>query len=127
MRRTLFISIDVTSRKKATSDTNQMLRIFLLISLIVSIFAGCSFPLQSSNFSLAGYSGEWFEIGKVQTAGGAFWEKDCVCTELNIAITNAQNGDGIADNDCRDKTITGPWTNITGKLTNMNLLEYLPG
>jgi lipocalin len=52
---------------------------------------------------------------------GAFFEKDCVCTELNIAITNSTNGDGLADNDCRYKEIDGRWNNVTGSLYNEDL------
>ena len=81
---------------------------------------GCSFPVPASNFEYKGYEGRWFEIGKIQTKGGAFFEKDCVCTELNVSIQDYTSGDGLADNDCRDKTIDGSWTNATGTLYNAN-------
>eukprot|EP01038_Epipyxis_sp_PR26KG_P013850 gene13850-18576_t len=85
----------------------------------------CSFPLPDKSFSNAAYSGKWYEIAKIQTSGGAFFEKDCVCTELNISITNESTGDSVADNDCRSKTVDGPWTNITGTLTQED--SKLPG
>ncbi len=47
------------------------------------------------------YKGTWYEIGKIQTKGGAFFERNCVCTQLSVSITNEATGDGIADNDCR--------------------------
>jgi apolipoprotein D and lipocalin family protein len=93
-----------------------------ILSLIeVSLFGftsatGCSFPPPDPSFTYDKYNGKWFEIGKVQTKGGAFFEKDCVCTELNIQTLNYTTGDALADNDCRSKTIDGPWTNVTGSL-----------
>lgn len=78
---------------------------------------GCSYPLPDKNFDFTLYEGKWYEIGKIQTKGGAFFEKDCVCTELNIVVTNSPYyGDALADNDCRYQTITGKWTNVTGNL-----------
>ena len=53
-------------------------------SMNVASAGQCKFPTPSPNFSRVGYSGVWFEIAKFQTAGGAFWEKDCVCTQLNV-------------------------------------------
>ena len=96
----------------------------VLLSLVIWVFApvlaksGCSFPAPAKGFTHSKYEGKWFEVGKVQTGGGAFFERNCVCTELGITISNSPNyGDGIADNDCRDKTVDGKWTNATGTLT----------
>ncbi len=82
--------------------------------------AGCSFPAPDNKFKYELYNGKWFEIGKIQTKGGAFFEKDCVCTELNIQTLNYTTGDALADNDCRYQTIDGKWTNVTGTLYNSN-------
>jgi apolipoprotein D and lipocalin family protein len=82
--------------------------------------AGCSFPPPDAKFKYELYEGKWFEIGKIQTKGGAFFEKDCVCTELNIQTLNYTNGDSLADNDCRYKTVDGKWTNVTGTLSDAN-------
>jgi apolipoprotein D and lipocalin family protein len=90
----------------------------VVIACILSVVSssGCSFPAPASGFTYESYSGKWFEIGKIQTKGGAFFEKDCVCTELNISVQNSTTGDSLADNDCRSKTVDGPWTNVTGTL-----------
>ena len=68
---------------------------------------GCSFPPPASNFKNQKYEGEWFEIGKIQTKGGAFFERDCVCTELNVSPKNESIGEYYADNDCRITTTNG--------------------
>lgn len=52
---------------------------------------------------------------------GAIFEKNCVCTELNIALTDETTGEALADNDCRYKDVTGSWTNVTGRLYNEDL------
>lgn len=54
---------------------------------------------------------------------GAFFERNCVCTELNIAIVDKSTGDCIADNDCRSKEVTGTWTNVTGRLINEDITQ----
>ena len=36
----------------------------------------------ATNFTNKAYEGTWFEIAKYQTAGGAFFERNCVCTEV---------------------------------------------
>ncbi len=48
-----------------------------------------------------------------------------MCAELNIAVTNSENGDSVADDDCRSKTVDGSWTNVTGVLSEKDL--KIPG
>lgn len=99
-----------------------MIGLLVLVLIIVQLnsasSSGCSFPAPAAGFEYKQYEGRWFEIGKIQTKGGAVFEKDCVCTELNISMKDYATGDGIADNDCRDTTIDGRWTNATGSLYN---------
>ena len=79
----------------------------------------CKFPNPAATFTKAGYDGVWYEIAKFQTAGGAYFEKDCVCTELNVIDGP---GDKYAvDNICRDKTPTGKVTSAVGTLTDAGL------
>jgi hypothetical protein len=42
---------------------------------------------------------------------------------LSVAFheTDPLTGDGLADNDCRYKTVDGEWTNVTGTLYNEDL------
>ncbi|TNV75712.1 hypothetical protein FGO68_gene15136 [Halteria grandinella] len=76
----------------------------------------CRFPAPSQNFTRDRYSGEWYEIAKFQTAGGAYFEKDCVCTQLNV--TQGPNGAFYADNICRNLVPEGNFTNALGNLFN---------
>ena len=81
--------------------TMMILLVLLGLFSVVAAGTGCSFPAPAANFQYKGYEGKWYEIGKIQTKGGAFFEKDCVCTELNVSIQDYTSGDGLADNDCR--------------------------
>ena len=102
-----------------------LLSVVIFAAVALSSSSLCSFPAPAKGFTNQKYNGKWYEIGKIQTKGGAFFEKDCVCTELNIKTTDEASGDSIADNDCRDKTATGKWTNATGSLYNENM--NMPG
>jgi len=78
----------------------------------------CKAPLPSKNFTRDGYEGVWYEVAKFQTAGGAYFEKDCVCTELNVI-----QGPGTkysADNICRYQTPSGKVTSAVGDLKDEN-------
>lgn len=39
-----------------------------------------------------------------------------MCTQLDITIKDDKTGDASAENECRSKTVDGPWTNATGTL-----------
>jgi len=81
----------------------------------------CSFPAPAKGFEASKYEGKWYEIGKVQTKGGAFFERKCVCTQLDVTINDQQSLDGIAVNECRESTVDGKWTNVTGQLTDADI------
>ena len=54
---------------------------------------------------------------KVQTPGGAEYQKDCVCTLADMkpsGLPNAAPSDGTIVYACREKLPKGPWLNITG-------------
>ena len=61
----------------------------------------------------------------MQTPGGAAFEKDCVCTVIDISpVQGARNGDSTAVNSCRKLSATGDFLNATGK-RNENLLLFV--
>ena len=84
----------------------------------------CLHPPPASGLSptAAEYHGTWYEIGKIQTAGGAFFESACVCTQLVVTQSTkrtAEPGDAAVLNSCRDKAPTGKFINATAQLVNM--------
>ena len=89
-----------------------------LIALCLVAGSPCRRPPPAEGYTNQKYSGEWFEVAKAQTFGGAFFERNCVCTELTFTETNPANGDGKVVNACREKAPTGKWTNVTGDLFN---------
>ena len=91
--------------------------LFLTICILVVAANRCLNPSPSQNFTRSAYSGTWYEVAKYQTAGGAFFEKDCVCTRLDVN----QNGEQYqADNICNYKTPTGKVTHAVGTLSDEN-------
>ncbi|XP_037093867.1 apolipoprotein D-like [Pollicipes pollicipes] len=76
----------------------------------------CMHPVTDANFTNAGYEGMWYEVGKIQTPGGAAFQKDCVCDALNFHSDEPQLGDGEVTYTCRHKTVDGAFTNITADL-----------
>ncbi|GFN82206.1 prostaglandin-h2 d-isomerase [Plakobranchus ocellatus] len=98
---------------------------FLLIlvysEVVALVHRKCISPSPSSNFTLDGYYGLWFEVGKIQTFGGALLQRHCVCTTVQVAPkTNRTNGDCTAVNSCRKLKPQGQYLNATGYLENMN-------
>ena len=56
-----------------------------------------------------------FRSGKMQTPGGAAFEKDCVCTTIDVSgVEGATNGDASAINSCRKLQPSGDFLNATG-------------
>ena len=93
----------------------QALSVCVANAFLISADAKCMHPPPSANFTNQRYNGLWYEIGKMQTAGGAAFEKDCVCTTIDISpVQGATNGDSTAINSCRKLTPTGSFLNATG-------------
>lgn len=78
--------------------------------------AECLEAPPSPNYTPKLYGGFWYEVAKIQTAGGAFFERNCVCTVINISYTDAE-GNALAYQSCRQKTASGPVTLVVGNLT----------
>lgn len=54
----------------------------------------------------------------MQTPGGAVFEKDCVCTTIDVfQVKGATNGDATAVNSCRKLAPSGEFLNATGWLS----------
>ncbi len=115
-----------------TSRSAPLLSAALLLSAIIighlprSVTSDqCPYPLPApaSNFSSYTYDGVWYEIGKIQTAGGAIFESSCVCTELIVGevANDTTPSDRQVLNSCRQHTPQGAFLNATGLLVDMKL------
>ena len=92
----------------------------------------CPVPPPASNYVNHTYTGTWYEIGRIQTAGGAIFQQSCVCTELLVNTSNTTGVDLSVTNSCRDKTPQGNFINATGALVNERTPgwyeeEFIPG
>jgi apolipoprotein D and lipocalin family protein len=74
---------------------------------IASLADACVNAAPASNFSNSAYVGTWFEVAKYQTAGGSFFERNCVCTEVQVSPLPAPSPDFHAHFSCRDKLPSG--------------------
>lgn len=93
-----------------------MFQVVVCFSILHMARSSCQAPPPTANFTMTGYSGLWYEVGKIQTAGGAYFEKDCVCTTIDVhAVAGSTNGDATAINSCRKLSSTGQFLNATGE------------
>ena len=97
----------------------KLILLLVTVSLLIESIAGqsCLVAPPSPNYIPERYGGFWFEIGKIQTAGGAFFERNCVCTSINVTYVDAK-GDALCYQGCRSKTPEGPLTLVVGNLTS---------
>ncbi|UJR10915.1 hypothetical protein I4U23_015101 [Adineta vaga] len=79
----------------------------------------CRTPPPAANYTIEKYIGRWFEIGKIQTAGGAFFEKDCVCTHIDVDQNSEDPSEVVVSNICNKKTFDGKLIIANGTLTSI--------
>merc|ERR1711971_620847 len=100
-------------------------RMFRHISLSLLLAAGattaekCQHPPPSENYSNQLYAGQWFEVGKYQTIGGAIFQIGTVCTEANFS-PYGDVGDGDIGYSSRRDTPDGEMVNATGVLEELD-------
>jgi hypothetical protein len=81
----------------------------------------CSAPPPAGTFNLTAMDGAWYEIARVQTAGGNALQQFCACTQLVFSPNpdNSTYGNKDVLNSCRFETPAGFYLNATSYLTNM--------
>ena len=105
---------------------------FLFFTAALVLADKCPVPPPAANYLNHSYLGTWYEIGRIQTAGGAIFQQSCVCTELLVNESNTPGVDLSVTNSCRDKTPQGNFINATGGLVNEREPgwyeeEFIPG
>jgi apolipoprotein D and lipocalin family protein len=111
-----------------------MLKVFAFLASFFALANGdsCPVPPPAPNYVNHTYTGDWYEIGRIQTAGGAIFQQSCVCTELLVNESSLPGVDLSVTNSCRDKTPNGAFINATGSLVNQKEPgwyeeEFIPG
>ena len=96
--------------------------------------SNCTAPPPSPDFDVATMNGEWFEIARIQTAGGNALQQFCACTNLDFSTDAANGTAGAKDvlNSCRFLEPNGAWINATSYLYDKGqgahwLEAYFPG
>jgi apolipoprotein D and lipocalin family protein len=82
---------------------------------------GCVYAPPQKGFIPSYYNGTWYEIGRIQTPGGAFFQQSCVCTALIPHVDASLNYNGTVNNSCRIKSPSGEGFNLVSNLYDMRL------
>jgi hypothetical protein len=94
----------------------------LAASIAVAAAQDCTAPPPASDFNFSSFDGAWYEIARIQTAGGAALQDFCACTELIYSPTPSGNyGDLTTLNSCRFLSPSGFFLNATSYLANMTV------
>jgi hypothetical protein len=102
---------------------------------LAAVAPNCSAPPPASSFSLTSIvGGAWYEILRVQTAGGNALQQFCACTALYFSDDAGNQTRGNLDvlNSCRWEAPGGAFVNATSYLTGMSpdghwTEQYFPG
>merc|ERR1711971_459490 len=102
---------------------NSVSIVLVIIGILSScIFAEdrCNHPPPAENYSNSLYQGRWYEIGKIQTPGGAAFQEGAVCTIATYDAENPENGGGSIGYSSRQDSPDGSFVNATGVLRELD-------
>lgn len=96
--------------------------IFLAAFIIVAASGKkCQHPPPAENFTDQMYAGRWYEVGKIQTPGGAAFQEGTVCTIATYSpVSDPNNGGGDIGYSSRQDNPDGKFVNATGTLKALN-------
>ncbi|KAK7079541.1 hypothetical protein SK128_001777 [Halocaridina rubra] len=98
-----------------------------LVSLVLGVMTyadpGCVEVSPASNYVNALYVGRWYEIGRIQTPGGASYQENCWCDTTDFTTEFLTVGDGEVTYSCRQDGPDGALQSATADL----LYEGEPG
>lgn len=95
--------------------------LLLVICAVAAANAQCVYAPPQKGFVPSYYNGTWYEIGRIQTPGGAIFQETCVCTILKPSVDASLNYNGTVNNSCRFLTPTGKGVNLISTLYDMRL------
>jgi len=84
----------------------MVMRAALAVLPCVALGATCPTPPGADAFELEKLAGTWYEVGKIQTFGGAIFEGGCQCTQLEYT-PKGSDGSATVSNICRNGSPTG--------------------
>ena len=93
----------------------------LFIGIATAQSQTCVYAPPQKGFAASYYNGTWYEIGRIQTPGGAFFQASCVCTILKPTVDSDLGYNGTVNNSCRYKTPDGDGVNLISSLYDMRL------
>ena len=75
-------------------------------------------PPPALSYSLSSFWGSWYEIARIQTAGGNAIQQFCACTNIiySPAAKGSNESDTDVNNSCRYETPSGFWLNASSYL-----------
>ncbi|KAG0712475.1 Apolipoprotein D [Chionoecetes opilio] len=106
------------------SPEAAMTHIFLLLVVVVAAgtaealtrSSDCVDVVPAENFVNSMYEGRWYEIGRIQTPGGAVFQQDCWCDTTDFHSDTPLVGDGRATYSCRKHGPDGKVQSATADL-----------
>jgi len=98
----------------------MMKSMFLVLCALVGFSAAsqCRHPPAAEGYTNEKYSGIWYEIGRIQTAGGAIFQTGAECTSAEFTPNDGSEafGDGNIHYSAREFGPHGPFNNVSGTL-----------
>ncbi|XP_047472918.1 uncharacterized protein LOC125027831 [Penaeus chinensis] len=67
----------------------------------------CLNPDLDGFFTNKLFNGTWYEIGKMQTKGGAYFQKGCMCDVTEVTLQDPVVGNGTVTYTCRKDSVDG--------------------
>ncbi|KAF2350532.1 Lipocalin/cytosolic fatty-acid binding domain, partial [Trinorchestia longiramus] len=61
----------------------------------------CAQPPPASNYANRLYEGRWYEMGRVQTQGGAVFQVGCMCSTDDFTSDEPEQGNATVSYTCR--------------------------
>jgi len=94
---------------------------FFFAAVVESQVCKTPAPPPAKSYDLSKFWGSWYEIARIQTAGGNAIQQFCACTNIIYTPANASKGnasDADVNNSCRFETSKGAWLNATSYLVS---------